>query len=161
MIDTQARHEALLALERFLACETTNDEYESEYPLPELFRRKESKDLAIKAIHSMSWNWFDDLNNHKLEHEYELDPETKAIAERCRLFLGTSFEYEWRETNFMSTGFTSSVLTTLGLSRTRPTVEERVANHLDQPEGYAAVWPFFRNEDFLAATQNASPEESK
>jgi hypothetical protein len=153
MVDRQARNEALQALRRFLRCETTNDEYESEYPLPVLFGRKESKDPAIKVIHGMSWNWFDDFNSHKLEEKYELDPETKQVAERCCVFLDSDCEYEWRETNFIQTGFTRSVLTTLGLIRTTPTLEERIANHLDQPEGDAAVWPFFRQSDYLAATQ--------
>ena len=142
MVDQETRSEAFLALKRFLTCETTNDEYEGEYPLPTLFGRKESKDLAIKAIYTMSWNWFDDFNNHKLEREYELDLETRRIAERCLAFLETNYEYEWQETNFISTGFVGSVLTTLGLRPTVPGVEERIRNYLDQPEGDASVWPF-------------------
>ena len=156
MVDEQARREALTALQRFLACETTNDEYEDEYPLPILFRRKASGDPSIKAIHTMSWNWFDDFNNHKLEREYELDPEAQAVADRCVAFLGTDFEYEWHENNFISTAFMRSVVTTLGLSQSTPGVGERIKNHLDQPEGDASVWPFFRREDLIAATQEES-----
>jgi hypothetical protein len=155
MVDREARSEALRALQRFLDCVTTNDEYESEYPLPELFGRKASKDPAIRAIHSMSWNWFDDFKDHKLEREYELDPETKSVAERCHQFLRSDYEYEWKETNFISTGFIGSVLTTLGIARTVPSVEERIANHLDQPEGEASAWPFFRNIDRMTAEQTS------
>jgi hypothetical protein len=152
MVDEQTRREALTALQRFLACETTNDEYEGEYPLPTLFRRKASTDPAIKAIYSMSWNWFDDFNNHKLERGYELDSEVREIAERCVTFLQSDCEYEWHETNFISTSFMRSVVTTLGLSPTTTGVEERVKNHLDQPEGDASVWPFFRREDLITAS---------
>jgi len=151
MIDRQARTEALTALKRFLSCETTNDEYECEYPYPRAWGKKASSDPAIKAIHGMSWNWFDDFNSHKLEREYELDSEVQAIADRCCQFLSSDCEYEWKETNFMKTGFTRSVLTTLGLTRTVPQIEEQIAHHLDQPEGDASVWPFFRNEDYVAA----------
>jgi hypothetical protein len=156
MVDRQARDEARAALQRFLNCEITNDDYESEYPLPELFGRKESKDIAIKAIHGMSWNWFDDFNAHKLEGEYELDSETREIANRCCQFLAESYEYEWRESNFMSTGFTRSLLITLGLIPRVPSVEERIANYLDQPEGDASVWPFFRRSDLEVQKQNTS-----
>jgi hypothetical protein len=156
MVDKQTRREALTALRRFLACETTNDEYGGEYPLRTLFGRKASGDPAINAIHTMSWNWFDDFNNHKLEREYELDPESQAVADRCVAFLGANFEYEWYENNFISTAFMRSLITTLGLSSTTPGVQERIKNHLDQPEGDASVWPFFRREDFIAATQEDS-----
>jgi len=156
MVDEQARREALTALQRFLACETTNDEYEDEYPPGTLFGKKASSDPAIKAIHTMSWNWFDDFNNHKLEREYELDPESRTVADRCVAFLRSNFEYEWHENNFISTSFMASVLTTLRLVPTVPSVEERIKNHLDQPEGDASVWPFFRRDDFNAATQEES-----
>jgi hypothetical protein len=158
MVDTEARRVALGALKRFLECKTDSDEYDSEYPHPELFGRKASKDRAIKAIYGMSWNWFDDLNPHKLEHEHSLDTKIAAIAKRCTLFLSSGVEYEWREDDFMQTGFTRSVLTTLGLIRTVPTVEEQIANHLDQSEGETSVWPFFRSADF-ARCDVSTPEQ--
>lgn len=157
MVDREARDKALHALKRFIACETTNDEYEGEYPLPELFGRKESKDLAIKAVHTMSWNWFDDFHPHKLEGGYSLEPEVQQVADRCALFLGASYEYEWKEANFISTGFIQSAMTILGLSRSVPTVGERITSHLDQPEGDASVWPFFRIFDYVRASLKERP----
>jgi hypothetical protein len=147
MIDREARQLALNALHRFLNCETDSDEYEAEYPLPVLFGRKESKDRVIQAVYSMSWNWFDDVYPHKLDHECALELEIQQIADRCLLFLASDLEYEWHENNFMQTGYTGSVLTSLNIIQRVPSVVERISNHLDQPEGDAAVWPFFRSAD--------------
>jgi len=150
MVDRLARNKALTALRRFLRCETTNCEYELEYPLS----KRESNDPAIEAISTVSWSWSDDFREHKLEGKYELSPEEKEFAERCCLLLASNFEYKWRETNFIRTnGISSGHLTTLGLVQTLQSADEMFVSHLDQPEGDASVWPFFQRDEFIAAQQ--------
>ncbi|MCL2661475.1 MAG: hypothetical protein FWD64_13285 [Acidobacteriaceae bacterium] len=145
-------------MRRFLCCETTNDEYDAEYPHPEMFGRCSNADPAIRAIWNISWFWYDDIETHKLEGKHELTPETKEIAERCCLFLASDSRYKWRKTKFTSiggivTGIFCSVFTALRLKRTRPTVYGEFAQFLNQPEGDASVWPFFRRDELVAAQQ--------
>jgi len=142
MVDREARQQAAHAVRRFLDCETTNDVYESEYPL------HWSQDLAIRAIYELSWSWFDDFNAHKLEGKYELPVEMRMIGERCALFLGSGHEYDWKEFKFISTGiFSRSELITLGLTDHQVGINESLAAYLDEPQGDATVWPFFRASD--------------
>jgi len=149
MVDQGARLEAARALQRFLHRQTTNDDYESEYPiLVGLFRKKRSQDPAIQSVYEFSWNWFDDFVSHKLEGRYELSHEMREVGERCLLFFHTSLEYEWRETRFIGSGVQPSNLITLGLATNHLTIGEQLSAHLDQPEGDASVWPFFRREDY-------------
>ena len=148
MVDHGARAKAFQSLRRFVACETTNDEYEDEYPLPELFGRRRSSDRAVRAIYEFSWSWFDDIYPHKLEGKHSLTEEAGLIAERCLLFLQSDLEYEWKEGRFIGNGSVSSVLVTLGLTQYCLSLTEQLAAHLDQPEGDASVWPFFRKTDY-------------
>ena len=101
------------------------------------------------------------LHAHKLEGEYELDGEVLEIANRCVTFLKSDCEYEWRESNFMSTGWVRSALTTLNLVRSFPTVRESLAHHLDQPEGDAAVWPFFHAADFTVLIRSVERKQGE
>lgn len=158
MIDRQTRVEAFQALRRFAAAETTNDEYESEYPLPELFGRRSSPDQAIRAVYELTWSWFDDLHTHKLEGQYALDEETKHVANCCLLFLRSEVEYQWKEARFMKAGSVISNLLTLGLTRRPVSLEERLAAHLDQSEGDASVWPFFRRAEYEMALRTGGTE---
>ena len=159
MLDRTTRAEAFLALRRFVFGDITNDDYESEYPLPELFGRKASSDRAIRAIYEMSWSWFDDFHSHKLEGEYALDDETRRVAHRCLLFLQSDVEYRWKETRFIKAGTMISNLLTLGLTRTRLSLEEQLAAHLDQPDGDAFAWPFYRREELEAAASQFPPTQ--
>jgi hypothetical protein len=150
-VDFETRAVAACALQRFLDCDTTNDDYESEYPLPELFGRKWSSDLAIRAIYEFSWSLFDDINTHRLEGKYALNEETERVGRRCVLFLRSSAEYEWREAKFIKAGALLSHLVTLNLMDRPLTLEEQLAAHLNEAEGEAAVWPFFRHSTYELA----------
>jgi hypothetical protein len=155
MIDKETRLKAHNALKRFLVCEIDSNDYECEYPSHAKLFGPANPDRAIKAIFGISWSWFDDLTPHKLEREHALPSETQQLADRCLLFLESDREYEWREDNFIKVDFTRTVLTTLGLNRSSPPVEQTFANLLAQPEGDASVWPFFRQDDFIAAKQDS------
>jgi hypothetical protein len=156
MVDHPVRTEAVYALRRFIDCFITNDEYESEYPLPEIFGCKWSDDRAIRAIYEFSWSWFDDFDSHRLEGKYALPDDFSHVAERCVLFLKTDCDYEWQEGKFIGSGLQPSRLITLGLMTHRLPIDEQLAAHLDQPEGHAHVWPFFRLADYEIASKNAS-----
>jgi hypothetical protein len=156
VIDRQARTEAVHALRRFIDCATTNDEYESEYPLPEIFGRRWGGDRAIRAIYEFSWSWFDDFDSHRLEGKYALPDDFSPVAERCVLFLRTDCDYEWKEEKFIGSGLQPSHLLTLGLMTHRVAIDEQLAAHLDQAEGEAHVWPFFRLADYEIASKKPS-----
>jgi hypothetical protein len=101
MVDRESRRHAVRALRRFLDCETTNDEYESEYPGPVLVMKRASKDLAIRAISEFSWYWFDDFSVHRLDGRHALTSEERSFGEQCVLFLQSGLEYEWKEFRFI------------------------------------------------------------
>jgi hypothetical protein len=149
MIDRDARLQAAKAVQRFLDCETTNEDYISEYPSPGQFRWK-GKDPAIWAIDDFSWNWYDDFDTHRLEGYYQLPQEARAISRRCVLFLKSDFEYEWRKVNFICMGIHILDILRLGRRHKPVTLDEKLAAHLAQPEGNAPVWPFFRISDYHA-----------
>jgi hypothetical protein len=148
-IDKETRLKAHSALKRFLACEIDSNDYECEYPSHARLFGPANPDRAIRAIFGISWTWFDDLTPHKLEREHALPPETQELADRCLLFLESDREYEWREDNFIKVDSTRSIRTTLGLNRTRLSVEQTFESLLAQPEGDTTVWPFFRRTDYL------------
>ena len=148
MIDREARAEAFKALRRFIECQSTSDEYEDEYPLPDVSGRRRSPDPAIQAIYEFSWSWFDDFYPHKLDGPHSLPEDTRQVAERCLLFLRSDVAYEWKQVRFIAAGAVLSNLITLGMMGRRLAIEDQLAAHLDQPEGDAALWPFFRRSDY-------------
>ncbi len=153
MIDREYRDKAVRAVRRFLDCEIDNIDYENEYPAPTLFSKRRIEDHAIQAIAELTWNWYDDFSAHKLEGIHALSSEMRAIGERCVLFLTSDAEYEWREHRFIGTGAYHSDLISLDLNPTPLPASESLSAHLDQPEGDASVWPFFRSADYEAALQ--------
>ena len=150
MIDRDTRLQAAKAVQRFLDGETNNEDYLSEYPSPPMLGRR-GKDPAIRAVYEFSWNWYDDFHTHRLEGEYQLPQETRAIGRRCVLFLKSDLKYEWRKANFMWTGIHLPNILRLGRRHKPDTLDEKLAAHLAQPEGDASVWPFFRMSDYQAA----------
>lgn len=168
MVDLEVRKKAAQAVRRFLDCQTTNDEYEAEYPLPGLFEKNRTTDMAIRAVYASSWYWFDDLSTHKLDGVYVLTPETKKLAERCVLFLQTGFEYEWKRSKFIGAftdilaGICAQISKVITLGLVEPSrhpsalsFDEEFAAWLNQPEGDASVWPFYRLSDYESALQSA------
>ena len=89
MVDSIARLSAADAIQRFMACEITNEEFEERYP--------RSKDPALHAIHTMLWFTYDDLREHRLNGKYTLTPQARQIFEHCILFLKTDHEYTGRK----------------------------------------------------------------
>jgi hypothetical protein len=153
MIDREYRDQAARAVRRFLDCEIDNFDYENKYPRPSLFSKRRIEDHAIQSIEELTWNWYDDFSAHKLEGTHSLSLEMREVGERCVLFLASDTEYEWRERRFLGSGPMTSDLTTLNLNPTHLQLREQLAAHLDQPEGDASVWPFFRREDYEATRQ--------
>jgi hypothetical protein len=125
--------------------------------------------MAIRAVYEFSWYWFDDLSTHKLDGVHALSSETRNLADRCVLFLQTGFEYEWKGFKFIG-AFTdflagicaqSSEIITLGLVEppslhpSALSFDKELAAWLNQPEGDAAVWPFYRLSDYESALLSA------
>src|SRR5207245_4192388 len=59
-------------------------------PLPPVPTRR-SSDLV--------WMLYSDLHRHKLTGKHEPNAETRALLERCVLFLETNLEFEWKSTH--------------------------------------------------------------
>jgi hypothetical protein len=124
----------------------TNDEFEAQFP-----RGKE--DSALPAIKANVWMLYSDLHRHKLTGKHEPNAETRALLERCVLFLDTDLAFEWP-------------VPQVSLSNIGKNLRSRVGRWLGMEEegrqagakqdgldgGDEDVWPFFREEDLAKAS---------
>jgi hypothetical protein len=140
MVDRTQRDAARRVLRSFVDGAITNDEFEAQFP-----RGKE--DPALPAIKANLWMLYSDLHRHKLTGKHEPNAQTRAILERCVLFLETNLEFEWR-------------VPKINLSNIGKNLRSRVGRWLWMEEGRQAwteqagsdgdedVWPFFRRGDY-------------
>jgi hypothetical protein len=142
MVNREKRDLAESLLKKFLACETTNDDFADGYP-------RDKQDVAIGAVHEGLWGFLDDRHTHKLEGKYALDPEPKALFERCIAFLDSDLEYEWPTIQRVS--LSSGLLRMIGLHKI---VDEKANEWTEKMNrlGKLEVWPFIREEDLARAS---------
>ena len=88
MVDRIQRDAASRVLRSFIDGAITNDEFEAQFPRSE-------EDSALPAIKANVWMLYSDLHRHKLTGKHEPNAETRALLERCVLFLETNLEFEW------------------------------------------------------------------
>ncbi|MDR3724834.1 MAG: hypothetical protein P4K83_10145 [Terracidiphilus sp.] len=158
MVNQEARKKAARALRRFLDCETSNEEFDSEYVrIGPAWNR--SKDRAITAVYGFAWNLYDDFKEHKLEAEWELDKQVKEIAERCVLFLGTDCEYEWKKSEFIGIDWRRVFSGFLPWIKWEADTLKRFEANLGEPAGDASVWPFYQAADFHDALSRKQKEK--
>ena len=148
MIDTDSRRNAAELIERFRDGEISNFEFADSWP------RYDGRDRALKAVETMLWRSYSDLDEHTLAEEgHELTSEVRDIFDRCILFLRSDLEYQWPEDNFIGIRGLGSFgrIFTLGLSvfldRARERREKRRLVAL-RVVGENAVWPFFETEEY-------------
>src|SRR5437667_4707124 len=88
MVDRIQRDAASRVLRSFMDGAITNGEFEAQFPRSE-------EDSALPAIKANVWMLYSDLHRHKLTGKHEPNAETRALLERCVLFLETNLEFEW------------------------------------------------------------------
>lgn len=139
MVDREARDRAAQALGGLLKGLLTNDEFEDAYP-----DVTESADLAIAAIHSMTWNTFSDSRVHKLVGKDEPHADMRNRLDRCVRFLRTNEEYRWSCSDFSRGGHVSSLVDAIsfGLIRWFLNRETRLAGPEMRAAAESSVWPF-------------------
>jgi hypothetical protein len=91
MVDPKARAELAAALANLVERRMTNDEFGDLYSE----RWVESADRAVTSIADFGDSLYTDAMTYRLEGVHAVADETRRIAERCVLFLGTSREYGW------------------------------------------------------------------
>jgi len=140
-------------LQRFVEGATTNRAYIQEYPYVGRFWRRH-RDRALVALYTMTWNFYDDFEEHTLEGKFALPDEGLQLAARCLLFLATTLEYEWRTTSFNRIDWRERI----PFLRRAPETDHatRLERFLREPEGNAAVWPFYRESDYREAIEQFS-----
>jgi hypothetical protein len=137
MVNAEKRQIAKRLVERFLACEITNDEFNDTFP-------RDKADPALEAIHSNLWSYYDEQHTHKLDGRHTLQPETRGLFERCAAFLASGLEYEWPSYNWISPKY--GLMRLFGLSRKINDEFERF-----KTSGSFEVWPFIREADYRRA----------
>jgi hypothetical protein len=147
MVNREKRDLAGGLIEKFLSCEITNDDFDKSYPTGE------KNDPAIDVIHDRLWGFWDDRHTHKLVGKYALDPEARALFDRCIAFLGSDLEYEWPPLEWRS--LSQVFLRMIGLRR----IADARGNEWTEKTrklGKWDVWPFIREEDYLKLNTHSS-----
>ena len=137
MVNPEKRQMAKRLIERFLACEITNDEFNDTFP-------RDKEDPALEAIYSNLWSYYDERQTHKLDGQHTLQPESREMFERCAAFLSAGFEYEWPPYNWISPKY--ALMRLFGFSR-------KINDEFDRfkSSGSFEVWPFIREQDYRMA----------
>ena len=139
MVDRAKRDSARDVLRDFIDCKLTNDEFFVQFPRSE-------DDSALRGISSRVWMLYSDLHRHKLNGKHEPNTETRAMLDRCVLFLDSDLEFEWPVLRIGLVNVLSKLKTrtkqVMGLS---PHSEEVRAG---SKVGDEMVWPFFRRSDY-------------
>jgi hypothetical protein len=93
MIDQKARSDLATCLDRLIAGEMTNDEFDDCY----YERWHDSGDAAVAEIATFGWSLYSsDLGwSYRLRGRHAVCDEERQAAQRAILFLHTNLEYEW------------------------------------------------------------------
>jgi hypothetical protein len=146
MVTREARDKAAETLRQFLACETTNEEFDNEFAAISITWKRHT-DRGIAAVYGFAWNLYDDFEEHTLEGAYELDPPVRAIAERCVQFLQSDCEYEWRRAKFIGLDWRRIFSKFLPWIKWEADPVKRFEQFMAEPAGDVTVWPFYCAED--------------
>jgi hypothetical protein len=138
MVNRGKRDLARQLIEKFLAAEIANDDFVDNYPC------REKEDRAVVAIYERLWGYWDDRHTHKLTGKHELNPEGRALFERCIAFLNSDLEYEWPAIKWWS--FSRAFLRKIGL---RKRADDEADQYIGEMTGIGKfeLWPFVREED--------------
>jgi hypothetical protein len=134
MVNLEKRQIGRRLIERFLAGEITNDEFNDMFP-------RDDADPALDAIYSNLWCYYSETHSHKLGGKYSLRPDAKDLFRRCAAFLGSDLEYEWPDYRWVSPKY--ALFRLFGLSKRVNEQFERFTRH-----GSFEVWPFLREGDY-------------
>jgi hypothetical protein len=139
MIDQSRRDAARRVLRSFINGAITNDEFDVQF-------RGVEHDSALQAIKANVWMLYSDLHRHKLTGKHQPNAETRALLERCVLFLSTNLEFEWPVPKISL----SNILPNLRF-RVRKWLGRAPNREITKVESYGGdedVWPFFRRSDY-------------
>jgi hypothetical protein len=141
MVNEEKRLRAKDLVERFMACEITNDEFNDSFPF-------DDSDPALKEIYCNIWPFYCDTHTHKLDGKHRLSPEAKRLFTRCAAFLGSNFEYEWPPHKWID--LTRPFVRLFGRGKKIDEQFERFKAH-----GDFEVWPFIRKEDYAKLSEKS------
>jgi hypothetical protein len=144
MINREKRDLARCLIEKFLACQITNDDFVNAYPC------REKKDRVIVAIYDRLWGFWDDRHTHALTGKHDLDPEARKLFERCIAFLNSDLEYEWPPLEWRS--LSQAFLRLIGLRRVQDGTQGT-----DTSQSLTMGTVPFQFVPFLAATPDSTP----
>jgi hypothetical protein len=145
MANRRQRLAAADLVERLRDGELTNFAFEEAWP-----ETDPRADRAIRAIGEMLWNYYSDLEEHRLEGPFTVRQEDRALFDRCILFLRSEHPYEWPQDRFVEVGRDVGLLNRLSGGRLNRRHEER-AHQLERElrsTGAWELWPFLRREDY-------------
>jgi hypothetical protein len=144
MVDTEPRRQAAELIEKFRDGLISNFDFEDSWP------RADRRDRAMKAISTMLWRTYSDVQEHRLiEEGHLLTSEQREIFNRC----WTNLEYQWAEDSFIGIGGLGAFgrIFTLGLSAlVEGTLRRREERRLTALHviGEEATWPFLTADEY-------------
>lgn len=133
MIDREARDRYAQLLRQFAAGRLSNRVYEQKFD-----EISGSFDPAIWGVYQEMWYSYCDFRKHKLRGRDALGRDSHRCVARMVMFLYSDREFEWRQPGLWHVLIN---LMTFGVwKKLRPD---------PRPTGEAAVWPFFREPDYV------------
>jgi len=139
MIDTVARKKAAEVARHFASGQITNFEFENNMP--------STKDSAIWAIEDTIWCFYDDFKEHKINDNWEVPSEIKAMMARWLMFLYSNEEYLWPKISYP--GIRPIEYGFFGKLFKKHKKQQAFLN-----AGNYSVWPFINQESYENAKIN-------
>jgi hypothetical protein len=141
MVNRTQRDAAGRVLRSFVDGAITNDEFEAQFPRGE-------EDSALPAIKANMWMLYSDLHRHKLTGKHEPNAGTRALLERCVLFLATGLAFEWPVPQVSLSNIRKNLRSRVGRWLGMEGGRQAVAEQAGSDGGDEDVWPFFRRADY-------------
>lgn len=135
MVDRQARDTLAEATRHFVACLSTNYEFDDT-----AFSIR-SKDRGVRVTRDQIWLIYDDLHEHKLDGKWALSDEQREVLYRVIMFLKSDTEYLWPKVPIWYRA-ARPFIWFLSLGRITLKLDERFGRNFDM-----SVWPFRTAED--------------
>lgn len=146
VVDRAARDVAAERLRRFAAGRVTNNEFEGSEP--------DTRDPAIRAIWDTCWCFYCDMEEHRLEGDFRLDPDFRRMFARWVIFLDSDRPYVWPKIRLPGIDPRRRIRRTrLGRLCNLDSVSPKNAAAF-LAAGHYPVWPFASAREYKSALKN-------
>jgi len=139
MVERCKRDKAATVIRDLIDGKITNEEFMRQFP-------RSGDDPALPAILTAAWMQFSDRRIHRLTGRDTPTPDSRAVLERCWLFLATELEFQWPP---RKSRVGKGLLQLIGFGGPFLASDQVYRSH-----GDFEVWPFLKTSDYEAHKRN-------